>query len=301
MTQTISRDTFVYAMSQEHKPSLRVSTGESIKIETSDCFNDQIKSEDTPFNRVDWERINPATGPIYIENAQPGDILKVNIEHIELGDLGVMATGPNLGVMGHRINEFQVKMVEIKDNQAVFNDQVSLPVHPMIGVIGVAPEKGAVSCGTPGAHGGNMDTKLVTTGASLYFPVFHEGGLFALGDLHAAMGDGEVGVTGIEIPAEVTVSFDIIKGQKIQYPFLENDEGIASLVSKETLDEAADFSVEHMIDILMPQTDLSLAEFTMLMSAAGEVQVSQIVDPLKTARFFVPRRVLNACGIHLFK
>lgn len=178
--------------------------------------------------------------------------------------------------MGHRIDEFQVKMIPIENGKAVFNEKLQLPLNPMIGVIGVAPESYPVSCGTPGAQGGNMDTTSVTTGATLNFPVFQEGALFGLGDLHAAMGDGEVGVSGIEIPGKVTVTLEVVKGSSIPYPFLENEEGVAVLVSKETLDEAAKAAVEIFIDTLQRHTDLSLAELTMLMSAVGQVQVSQM-------------------------
>jgi amidase len=168
-------------------------------------------------------------------------------------------------------------------------------------VIGVAPEGEPVSCGTPGPHGGNMDTKLITTGATLYFPVFHEGALFGLGDLHAAMGDGEVCVTGIEIPAKVTVTLEVIPGVTIPHPFLENEDGLYVIVSKQTLDEAAKAAVEVMIDTLLPHMDLSLAELTMLCSAVGQAQISQIVDPLMTARFFMPMSVLDAYGVRLFE
>ena len=171
----------------------------------------------------------------------------------------------------------------------------------MIGVIGVAPEGEPVSCGTPGAHGGNMDTKLITEGATIYFPVFAEGALFALGDLHAAMGDGEVGVSGIEIPAKVTVTLEVIKGHSLKNPLLISEEGLAMIVSAPTLDEAAKTAVEEMIDFLLPYTDLTLSHLTMLMSAVGQSQISQIVDPLLTARFFVPKMVLDAYKVELFK
>ena len=92
----------------------------------------------------------------------------------------------------------------------------------MIGVIGVAPNEGEISCGTPGDHGGNMDTTLIAEGATLYFPVFHKGALFSLGDVHAAMGDGEVCVSGIEIPAKVTVTLEVIKDQSLSVPVVEN-------------------------------------------------------------------------------
>lgn len=301
MTAHLSTQSFIYAMDKNNKPALTVKSGTQVEIDTFDCFQDQIQSEQTTFNAIDWNQINPATGPVYVEEAQPGDILKVTIDNIELGSQGVMVVGPELGVMGHRLDKFEVKIIPVKDDKAIFNEKIALPLNPMIGVIGVAPEGEAVNNGTPGAHGGNMDTKLITTGATLYFPVFQPGALFALGDLHAAMGDGEISVSGIEIPAKVKVTLEVIKGQSINHPILENEEGIATLVSKKLLDEAANVAVEEMIDLLQPQTDLSLAEFTMLMSAAGQAQISQIVDPLKTARFFVPRSILEAYNIQLFK
>ncbi|KSU60384.1 acetamidase [[Bacillus] enclensis] len=301
MTAHLSTQAFVYAMDKNNKPALTVKSGTEVEIDTFDCFQNQIQSDQTTFNAIDWNQINPATGPVYVEGAQPGDILKVTIDDIELGNQGVMVVGPELGVMGHRLDKFEVKIIPVEDDKAIFNEKIALPLNPMIGVIGVAPEGEAVNNGTPGAHGGNMDTKLITTGATLYFPVFHPGALFALGDLHAAMGDGEISVSGIEIPAKVKVTLEVLKGHNINHPVLENEEGIATLVSKKLLDEAANAAVEEMIDLLQPQTDLSLGEFTMLMSAAGQAQISQIVDPLKTARFFVPRSILEAYNIELFK
>ena len=301
MTAQLSTQAFIYAMDKNNKPALTVKSGTQVEIDTFDCFQNQIQSEQTTFNAIDWNQINPATGPVYVEGAEPGDILKVTIDDIELGDQGVMVVGPELGVMGHRLEKFEVKIIPVKDDKAIFNEKIALPLNPMIGVIGVAPEGEAVNNGTPGAHGGNMDTKLITTGATLYFPVFHPGALFALGDLHAAMGDGEISVSGIEIPAKVKVTLEVLKGHNINHPILENEEGVATLVSKQLLDEAANIAVEEMIDLLQPQTDLSLGEFTMLMSVAGQAQISQIVDPLKTARFFVPRSILETYNIQLFK
>jgi amidase len=301
MTHTLSKQHFIYSFSKDHQPVLTVAPKSTVVIDTYDCFQDQIQSNTTAIQSIDWDQINPATGPIFVEGAKRGDILKVTIDNIKLGNQGVMAVGPNLGVMGHRIDQFEAKMIPIENDTAIFNESIKIPLNPMIGVIGVAPDLEPVSCGTPGAHGGNMDTTLITTGATLYFPVFHDGALFGLGDLHAAMGDGEIGVSGIEIPAKVTVTLDVIKGHTLNYPLVQNNDGIASLVSAETLDEAAKKAVEEIVDLLLPYTDLSLNHFTMLMSAVGQSQISQIVDPLLTARFFVPDWVLRAYDIQLFQ
>lgn len=298
MTTTIQRENPIYFFSKDNTPVAHVNPGEEVIIETYDCFEDQVKSEDTDFNSVDWDKVNPATGPLYINGSEPGSTLVVHIDKITVKSKGVLSTGENLGTMGHRLNGLTFKIAPIEGENVIFNDRLRIPFRKMIGVIGVAPKEEAINCGTPGEHGGNMDTTLITEGATLYFPVFHKGALFGLGDMHAAMGDGEVGVSGVEIAGSATVRFEVRDDLNLHFPLLSNDQGIAMIVSESTLDQAAKNSVEEMIDFLSPFTDLSLADLTMLMSAIGNVQVSQIVDPKLTARFFVPRWFLNAYGIH---
>ncbi|MGM9921034.1 MAG: acetamidase/formamidase family protein [Bhargavaea sp.] len=301
MAETLACNDVIYAFDKAHEPVKRVASGTTIEIETYDCFENQVQSAETKIGGIDWDRINPATGPIYVEGAKPGDVLKVRIEKLEIGNQGVMATGPDLGVLGHRQEEMASKIIPVEGDYAIFDDKLKIPLNKMIGVIGVAPEGEPVPCGTPGAHGGNMDTTLITEGATLYFPVFAEGALFALGDFHAAMGDGEIGVSGIEVPGKATVTLEVVKEGALRHPLLENEDGIAFLVSKPTLDEAAKAAVEEMADFLLPRTHLNVADLAMMMSAAGHSQISQIVDPLMTARFFVPKYVLEAYGVTLFE
>jgi len=288
----------IYDFNKNHLPVMTVPSGSTIEIETYDCFENQILAEDTELTGIDWTRINPATGPIYIEGAMPGDVLKVKIEKLEIGNQGVMVVGPNLGVMGHRIEKMEKKLIPIRNGKAVFNN-LEIPLNPMIGVIGVAPAGEGIPCGTPDTHGGNMDNKMVTEGATLYFPVAVEGALFATGDFHAAMGDGEVSVSGIEVPGKVTVTFEVIKGETIQHPMLENEEVFSIIVSAKTLDEAAKIATEQMVDLIVSKTGMSLSEVTMLMSAVGQVEVCQMVDPLMTVRFVVPKWVLKNLGVTL--
>lgn len=298
MATTIQRGKPIYAFSKDNAPVAFVSPGDEVVIETYDCFEDQIVSEETSYESIDWNRINPATGPIYVKGAEPGKTLAVHIEKISIKNSGVLSTGKDLGTMGHRLGGLQFKIAPIERGSILFNDRIKIPFNKMIGVIGVAPKEGAINCGTPGEHGGNMDTTLITEGTTLYFPIFHEGALFGLGDMHAAMGDGEIGVSGVEVGGSATVRFEVRDDLNIRYPMLSNKQGIAMIVSKSTLDEAAKTSVEEMIDFLMPYTDLSLGDLTMLMSAIGNAQISQIVDPKLTARFFVPRWFLNTYGMY---
>jgi amidase len=288
----------IYDFNKKHEPVMTVASGTTIKIETYDCFQNQIQSAETAVTGIDWNQINPATGPIYVEGAMPGDVLKVKIEKLEIANQGVMVVGPNLGVMGHRITEMEAKIIPIRDGKAIFNT-VEIPLNPMIGVIGVAPGGEGVNCGTPGSHGGNMDNKMVTEGATLYFPVFTEGALFGLGDFHAAMGDGEISVSGIEVPGKATVTLEVLKDVKLQHPLLENDEVFTQIVSAETLDQACKQATEEIIDRIVEKTGLPLSEVTMLMSAAGQAEICQVVDPLITARFVVPKWLLRQLDVEL--
>ncbi|MBP6116841.1 MAG: acetamidase/formamidase family protein [Neisseriaceae bacterium] len=289
----------IYAFDKHTQPALTVAAGERVCIETYDCFEDQIDAEH-PATGVDWARINPATGPIYIKGAEKGDVLKVHIERIEVANSGVLVAGAGLGIMGHRLEGMTQKVVAIEDEHVVFNERLRIPLNKMIGVIGVAPAGDPIPCGVPDTHGGNMDTKLITEGATLYLPVFNDGALFALGDFHAAMGDGEIGVSGVEIAGQAVVKLDLIKQRPLAHPVVENADQIAFLASKATLDEAIKTATESAVVFVQQATGLSLAEATMLMSAAGNAEISQIVDPLMTARFGVPKYLLAAYGVSHF-
>ena len=295
----LTRDTgVIYNFSKEHSPIKVVDPGTTLTIETFDCFTDHIQTEDNVMEQLDWDKVNPATGPVFIEGALPGDVLKVKIDKIEVGDQGVMAVVPGLGLMGNSIDKIQAKIMQIKDEKVIFNG-IEAPINKMIGVIGVAPKGEAVSCGTPGEHGGNMDNKMVKEGATLYFPVEVEGALFALGDLHAAMGDGEISGSGVEIAGEVTVTLDVIKGEKIKQPMLENDHVFSQIASAETLDEATNIAVSLMVERIVAKTGLPTSEVTMWMSMIGQTEVCQIVNPLKTARFVVPKWFLKDLELSL--
>lgn len=290
----------IYEFNKDNAYTEKVASGTTIRIETYDCFQNQIQSADTEVSAINWNQINPATGPVYVEDAMPGDVLKVKIEKIEIGAQGVMVVGPELGIMGHRIEKMESKILPIKNDKVLFND-IELPINKMIGVIGVAPEGEGVNCGTPGAHGGNMDNKMIAEGATLYFPVFAEGALFSLGDFHAAMGDGEVSVSGVEVPGAATVTLEVIKGETLHHPMLENDEVFTQIVSAATVDEAAKLATIEMIDRIVEKSGLPVSEVTMLMSAVGQSEICQIVDPLMTARFVVPKWLLNKLEVHFFK
>jgi len=279
----------IYSFSKDNVPALKVSAPATLDIETLDCFSNQLRNPDDKVEQLDWDRINPATGPVYIEGAEPGDALKVTINRIDLDEKGTVCCLENEGTLGHMITGNHLRVAPIKDGFVHYLD-LEIPIKKMIGVIGVAPAGDAVNTGTPGPHGGNMDTLMITEGATVYFPVFAPGALFALGDCHAVMGDGEIGVSGMEIPARVNISLDVIKGKAPKYPVLENEEEFAVIVSKPTVDEAISHATELMCEFLEERLTYTRPEIVMLMSLVGDVRISQVVDPEKTVRFVFPKK-----------
>ena len=286
----------VYAMSAENAPALRVHSGDTVVVETADCFENQVQSETQEFVTIDWNHINPATGPIYIEEAEPGDLLAVHIEKIEPPDHGVMMTGTGAGVFGDELVDNTIRIVPIV-NGTVQVLKHTYPMNVMIGVIGTAPEKTAVANGTPGEHGGNMDCKLITEGVTLVLPVHVAGALFAVGDMHASMGDGEVCSTGVEMPGKITLQLKVLKSRDLPVPFLVDSERVVTIASSATLDEAAIAAAKQMAHWIERQTEMSLAEAAMVLSAKGDLRICQVVDPLKTVRMEFSRAWLASLGI----
>lgn len=296
MFYRLSKENYFFSFSKANQPVLFVHSGDEVEFETMDCFAGQIQSDDDKLEALDWNRVNPATGPVYVKEAEPGDVLKVTIGKIEIADQGVVATGKGLGVLGHLLDGLYAKVLKIKDGRVIFNAELSFPLNPMIGVIGVAPEEGEINCGTPGPHGGNLDTKLIGENAILYLPVFVRGALFGLGDLHAAMGEGEIGVSGVEVAGKVTVKLEVLKGKTIRNPIVETSALTATIASAPTLEEAVQAAVEEMAGLLKENTRLSMAEIATLMSAVGNLEVSQVVDPEKTVRFSLANTIWSGFG-----
>lgn len=283
------KDKMIFALGEESE-AIHAHSGDTLIFHTKDCFNNQITSEDYVFDVLDWDHINPATGPVYIEEAKAGDVLKVEILDIKLADEGTMCCLPENGVLGNDVVESQVKKVKVEDGYCMFND-LRLPINPMIGVIGVAPEHEPIPCGTPGKHGGNMDNTRIAPGATLYLPVFKDGAFFALGDVHACMGDGEIMVSGVEICATVTVKVEVIKGITIKEPRLEDKDYIYTISSNEDIEKAIYSATKTMNEIIQKHLGYTLNEAGMLLSAAGHVKICQVVDPERTVTMALPKTI----------
>lgn len=289
----------LFSFDKDLEPVLKVPSGETVRIRTKDCFGNQLQGPEDQLSEIDWEAINPATGPIYVEGAVAGGTLKVHIDNIELDAQTSSCTGKDEGVCGDRFSDWATHFCKVEDGKVVWDERLSIPLAPMIGVIGVAPEGEPVNCGTPGKHGGNMDNTAIAAGATLYFPVAVDGALFGCGDMHAVMGDGEVSVSGAEVAGYATVTLTALPELSVPNPLIENDTHFGIIVSAESLDKAAELAVQQMVDLLASRTNESEADLVMLLSLVSDVRVCQMVDPEKTVRFMVPKYVLDAIGFSL--
>jgi len=291
--KTISSSKVIYSFTYDMEPVETVSPGEVFKVETNDCFYQQIEREDQIITEIDYDRINPATGPIYVEGAEPGDVLKIKILDIAVAGKGVSGTVPNEGALGDQVTRPTIRIINIEDGYAVL-EGIKVPIEPMIGVIGVAPkeEDGKLPTEMPWKHGGNMDTKDIKKGSTLYLPVYQKGALLALGDCHAAMGDGEICFTGLEIPAVVTLEVDLIKGKTIEWPLVETDEYTAVIASGNTLDEALYLAASEAVKHLKNGLNLTWEDAYILAGLAVDMKISQVVDPKKTVRAAIPKQII---------
>lgn len=288
-----------YAFDKALEPAMVVPSGTTVRVRTKDCFGNQIQKPEDELDGIDWDHTNPATGPIFVEGAVPGGTLKVSVDAIEFDNKSVSCTGENEGVCGDRFNAWSTQVCEIDGDELIWDERLRIPLRPMIGVIGVAPEGDPINCGTPGSHGGNMDNTAITAGATLYFPVFADGALFGCGDMHAVMGDGEISVSGAEAAGWATVTLTAMPELKLVDPLIENATHFGVIASAETLDAAADRAVHEMLDLICDRTAEDPDKVVMLLSLVGDVQVCQMVDPEKTIRFMVPKYVLDSLGFKL--
>lgn len=288
-----------YAFDKTLEPAMVVPSGTTVRVRTKDCFGNQIQKPEDELDGIDWDHTNPATGPIFVEGAVPGGALKVSVGAIEFDNKSVSCTGENEGVCGDRFNAWSTQVCEIDGDELIWDERLRIPLRPMIGVIGVAPEGDPINCGTPGNHGGNMDNTAITAGATLYFPVFADGALFGCGDMHAVMGDGEISVSGAEAAGWATVTLTAMPELKLVDPLIENATHFGVIASAETLDAAADRAVHEMVDLICDRTAEDPDKVVMLLSLVGDVQVCQMVDPEKTIRFMVPKYVLDSLGFKL--
>lgn len=292
------RDQFVTPdLGKGNPPAASCKSGEMVVFHTRDCYNNRLDRNGREIPGA-TQMANPATGPLFVEGAMPGDILKVEVLDIKTADFALMRGRPGIGAFGEYISELTVQSFDLSAEKIPFFGQ-ELDFDVMIGVIGTAAKDAPVDTDTPGEHGGNMDCKKIVKGSVLYLPVFHEGALLSMGDLHARMGDGEVLICGLECSGEVSVRVSVLKDTQLPTPFLYCRGRVMTIQSDKTLDLATKRCTDSMHAFLKQACKLSDFEAGAVLSILGDLAICQIVDPLLTVRMELDLDTLLAHGWRL--
>lgn len=292
----LGRDHIVYSLDKNHPPALTIEPGEEVLLETYDARSGTIRKDTDLLDHPHPRGANPATGPIYVRGAAPGDTLIVTIQRIRLAEEGFLAVKAGQGLLAHRAKHYATRMVPIRDGMAIFSERIRFPTRPMVGVIGTAPEGDPVATGLMGPHGGNLDNRYIAEGARVHLPVSVPGALLGIGDVHAAMGDGEIAYVGLEICAEVSVRVDLLKGRSIRRPRVETPDLWMTTGEDLDLAQAARIAAEEMADLLQERLGIGFEEAYMLICATVDVQISQCCEPgvfPATARAVVSKALLG--------
>jgi acetamidase/formamidase len=291
-------------------PVVRIAPGESLEFDIVDASGGQLNAHSTVADvaKLDFGRINPVNGPVFIDGARPGDILKVTLLSFAPSGWGWTANIPGFGLLADEFPAAALHVWRYDANTldgALFGPRGKVPLKPFTGTIGVAPAApGLHSVVPPRRVGGNMDVRDLAAGTELFLPVEVAGALFSVGDTHAAQGDGEVCGTAIESPMRVALKFDLIAQTPLAFPRFTtpgpvtrhwDGKGyeVATGIGPDLM-EAARAAVRGMVDLLMRQQGLSAIDAYMLCSVCGDLRISEIVDlPNWTVSFYFPRLVFE--------
>ncbi|WP_396612664.1 acetamidase/formamidase family protein [Haloferax sp. S1W] len=288
------------------EPHVTVESGDVVRFECRDALDRQITPQSTAedFANADFDPVHPLTGPVEITGAEPGDVLAVeflDFEHQGWGYTGFFPGDMGFGLLPKDFEKPGLHIWDLDDGVAHFVNDIEVPLGMFAGVSGVAPaEDGAHNTLPPRDTGGNMDIKHLTKGSTLYLPVEVEGGLFSTGDCHAAQGDGEVCVTGIEAPMFVTTRFDVLKNKTISQPEFETSGPFTPTGADEPMygtsgiaDDlmvATKKAIRHMISHLKVEHGLTAGEAYILCSAAVDLKINEVVDaPNWTVSAYLPK------------
>ena len=274
-----------------NEPVISIADGDTVVFETRDVSDNQVTPEsDASDLDLDWDRVYPLAGPVAVDGAEPGDTLAIEILDLQTRGWGWTAILPGLGLLPEEFPDAYLRIFDLSQGDvAHLGDNVAIPVEPFLGTMGVCPAGASqVAVMPPGPFGGNMDTRQLVAGTILYLPVQLAGGLFSCGDAHGAQGDGEVCVTGLEAPMNVTLRFTVQKGRALpaaQYktsgpltPRVDSGGFYGTTGVGPDLYVASQDAVRAMVDHIVGEHGLSPEDAYVLCSLCVDLKISEIVD-----------------------
>lgn len=309
-SHTIHRDHHHFGWNNANPAVATVVPGTVLTLETVDSSGGQLAPRSTVADiaTLDFGKVNPVTGPIFIDGAEPGDAIKVTLLGFQPSGWGWTANIPGFGLLADQFKEPALHIWSYETGSmgpAAYGPGGRVPLKPFVGTVGLAPaEAGAHSIVPPRRMGGNMDIRDLAAGTVLYLPVEVKGGLLSLGDTHAAQGDGEVCGTAIESPMTVEIKVEVVKGAGLRFPRFTTPGPVSRHLDAKgyevatgigpDLFQAARDAVSGMIDLLSGRFGMKPVDAYMLTSVCGDLRISEIVDmPNWVVSMYFPRVVLE--------
>ena len=280
MFHEIDTEHITYRFDREGGHCLRVSSGDYVQFQTLDAHSGTVDIsepwKDVSYPELDETTGNPVTGLVFIEGAEPGMTLKVEIVKISPAETGILPIRSYMGILRDVVEERTARIVRYAEDRLWLSPSLSVPARPMIGTIGTAPEGKSIAAAMPGSHGGNLDNNYICEGSAVYLPVACPGALFGLGDVHAAMGDGELTCGGADINAAVLVHLELVeKVFSVSNPVVVKDGMVVTHGIGTTYEESSAMAGAEMRDLLCEKMKVSPYEAVLLMAARGDLGLCQ--------------------------
>ena len=303
---TIPEPEFIISAEKNHNKfsssipyQIKVPDGSVVEAYTKEATGGQLNINSTleDFEKVDMDKVHTLTGPIYIEGAEIGDVLAVELLDLEPGDWGWTGMGPEFGFLAGETEArgFKTYKLDKENNLIRFSENIEIPMKPFPGVMGVAPNTHEMlTTFPPRANGGNMDDPNLVKGVTVYFPIFVKGALFSIGDTHAVQGLGEVVGTAVECDMRIRFRLQVIKNRSISEPQYESEDYYATTGFATTIDEAAKKATRYMVEYISKTYNMSWDEAYMLCSLIGDLKIAEVVDvPNMLVTMHIPKKVFN--------
>ena len=288
----LTKDKHIYSLDPKATPAITIGSGEELMVETWDAFEGLRDPR-----AIDEKALKgPATGPIYVEGAMPGDALRVDFMGIRAIKEGVHLVSPDRGFLREEFSQHHATVMTIEGDHLLFPGGIKLPLRPSVGLVATTPAYVQNTASDSGPYGGDIDMKELVQGSTLYMPVFVDGGLLAMGDCHAVVGDGAVAGTGAETEAEIHLRVTVGKGLNLKAPRALTPDYFVTLSYGDELGQAMKQAVQDMVDFLVQEKRMNPYDAYSLLSLAGDVRVSRTFRPISPVKMMLSRQVLDQIG-----
>lgn len=277
----VDNTSFDFILNNENR--VIVSENEKIIFKTLDCFSNKLIPFGSKMGVDTLNRSNPITGPVYVDGTHLTDSIAVFIEKIELGKIGIACVSPDYILLSEELLAPEIKRVKITDSSCELLEGKQFPIVPSIGTIGVVPEASIGSCHT-GNHGGNMDCSNIRTGSIVILPVYNEGAYLYIGDLHGAIGDGEMAECGLEVEGEVTAKIKVLKNFNINMPIIINEDRISIVSTGKSIELAIKHGLYKMLKIICQAYGIEEEDGIHILNLYTNVRMCQIAGVEKVVR-----------------